>query len=269
MADAPPVHHVMWTSGWDSTYRVADLVLVHGRTVQPWYVVDPDRRTAHTELDHIRRIRARLAAIDPSTVNRLRPTAVRRVSDIRPDPAFAAATQRVGAREPLTPQQQFLPLLVRQEGVGRMELCSTADDHMADAFATSRVRRNSAPAPDDWWFLDAAGDDADALAVWGGYALPVLHVTKLEMAEAAGRAGFADVMELTWFCRWPTAFGHACGQCVPCQVTWEAGLRRRLPVLTPTRIVLHSVKWDLVRRGAVARADLDSVVRAARSRLGG
>ena len=47
------------------------------------------------------------------------------------------------------------------------------------------------------------------------------------------------------------------------------GTASKYPELTPTRIVLHAVKGDLVRRGAMARADLDSVVRAARSRFGG
>lgn len=263
------MHHVLWTGGWDSTFRVLDLVLTYGRTVQPWYVLEPKRSTTQRELDTMDRIRRGLAARDRRAAERVRPIEVRALADLPPDPAHASAVAVVGAREPLTSQQHFLPVLVRHEGLGAMETGITADDHMEDAFALCRVVRNRAPAPDDWWYLDPEASDPDSMSIWGGYRMPLLHLSKLQMAALAEQGRFRALMEQTWFCRHPTILGRPCGLCMPCAVTWEAGVRWRVPRLSATRIVLHTAKGDLIRRAAMARADLDSVVRADRARLTG
>ena len=51
---------LLWTGGWDSTYRLLELLLVHGGTVQPYYLIDTHRRSLRLELRTMRRIKSLL-----------------------------------------------------------------------------------------------------------------------------------------------------------------------------------------------------------------
>ncbi|HYD83353.1 MAG TPA: hypothetical protein VEA63_04860, partial [Opitutus sp.] len=61
---------LLWTGGWDSTYRLLDLVLRKSRTVAPHYVVDPDRSGTIQELRAMRAIRQEAAKSDRAAADR-------------------------------------------------------------------------------------------------------------------------------------------------------------------------------------------------------
>ncbi len=42
--------HVLWSGGWESTYRVLDLVFTEQAVVQPHYIVDINRPSSLHEL---------------------------------------------------------------------------------------------------------------------------------------------------------------------------------------------------------------------------
>jgi hypothetical protein len=42
---------LLWTAGWDSTFRLCELVLVEERAVQPLYMYVPDRAGREIELE--------------------------------------------------------------------------------------------------------------------------------------------------------------------------------------------------------------------------
>lgn len=257
------LHHVLWTGGWDSTFRVADLLLVHGRHVQPWYVVDPERRTTDRELAAMSAIRSALVARDRSIADRLRPTIVRDVADLAVLPAIADAARSVRARGvPLPEQYLWLATLAFANGDLGLEL-GIDERTDTDSLIGVAVEFSAGAPPDDWAYVTSTGNPADIVQIYGGFRLPVSELTKADMERRALDAGFADVLELTWFCRWPTILGNPCGQCVPCQGTRTGGLPRRVPPDSPLRRRLHVWRWDWVRRGASARIR----ARAARDRL--
>ena len=51
---------LLWTGGWDSTYRLLYLLLVDGTAVQPIYLVEYQRKSALHEVASMARIRERL-----------------------------------------------------------------------------------------------------------------------------------------------------------------------------------------------------------------
>ena len=57
---APSVH-LLWTGGWDSTFRLLQLLLQQRVPVVPHYLVDDTRPSAQTELRTMACIRDRLA----------------------------------------------------------------------------------------------------------------------------------------------------------------------------------------------------------------
>ncbi len=55
---------LLWTGGWDSTFRLLHLVIVEGHAVQPYYMIDRlhYRPGVPEEQDAMRRIRAPASA---------------------------------------------------------------------------------------------------------------------------------------------------------------------------------------------------------------
>ena len=49
--------NLLWTGGWDSTFRLLDLVLIKKKTVQPHYILDPDRLSTGMELKTMKDIK--------------------------------------------------------------------------------------------------------------------------------------------------------------------------------------------------------------------
>ena len=224
---SPPVD-VLWTGGWDSTYRVLDLALVQGRPVRPHYLIDPARASTAAEIGAIRKIKER-AERRGARIGRLRVTAI---FDVPEDAEVTAAHRRLRTQGHLGGQYDWLSRYARSlatnEGpdVGRdapaLELSVHRDDK-AEAFLRGHVVRES----DGSWTL---GPDAppDLQSVFGPLRFPLLDLTKEGMAAAADEAGFADLLELTWFCFDPRG-GQPCGVCLPCRYTNEEAMGRRLP----------------------------------------
>ncbi len=252
MPDPPDLHHVLWTGGWDSTFRVLELLLVHGRGVQPWYVVDPERRTTARERSAMAAIRSALVARDPGAATRLRPTRWRECGQITTVPAIAEAARSLRTRLPLPEQYVWLASLAESEAVEGMEL---GIDERVDTPSLREVQVAFSPdaAPDDWAYIPPEGNPPDVERIFRGLRLPISELTKGDMERRAIAEGFADLLELTWFCRWPTILGNPCGQCVPCTDARTGGLARRVPPDSELRRRLHRWRWDWVRHGESAR----------------
>src|SRR5262245_1801507 len=67
---------LLWTGGWDSTFRLLELALVHSEAVEPYYLLDPGRKSAPQELAAMERIVALVKARDPAAAARIAPPVV-------------------------------------------------------------------------------------------------------------------------------------------------------------------------------------------------
>lgn len=222
----PAVHHVLWTAGWDSTYRVCDLVLRYGRTVQPYYLHDPGRPSARTELAATATLRAAIIAKDPAAVDRLLPLVLHSVLEVQRDDAITVRLQRLRQRASLGDQYDWLARFAAQHQLDGLELSIHADDK-AHLFLEDRVQLEGHGA-DRGYRLVRPPAEPD-LALFERFRFPVFDLTKLQMAEYAATHGFGDVMEGTWFCHVPMLRRTPCGYCAPCVTTRAEGLGRRVP----------------------------------------
>jgi len=226
MADTTRPVHLLWTGGWDSTFRLADLVITQRRQVQPHYGLNPIRVGAKRELQAQRNIRAALAAIDPAAASLVLPGVMHPVDELPPDPQVSAMLKRLNERSYLGAQYEWLARLAGTLDEP-LELCVHQDDRAA-GFLAGHVTQ-----VDGGYVLPADCDDPD-LALFARFRFPLFDVTKVDMAERARRQGFGHVLEMTWFCHSPTLLGRPCGFCGPCQYTRDEGLARRVP--KPTRL---------------------------------
>ena len=198
--------HLAWTAGWDSTFRLLQLLLIDQCSVQPHYIVRPEASTGQ-EIDAMHRIRRRLLGEHPEARERLKPTALTDVRAIPIEPDLAAEYEHIKQSRKVQYQYLLLACYCRQRGLDEIEIGIHKDDsgfHLAEE------------------------------ALFERFSLPMQHFSKLEMRQEAQDHGFAHIMDLTVFCRRPRG-GKPCGFCGPCHDAVTIGMGYRLPLLRRLR----------------------------------
>ena len=237
-ADGAPLVHVHWTSGWDSTFRVLDLLHGTSAVVQPWYVVDPIRPSAPLEVQTMDEIRARLAARRPELTARLRPTVLYERAAIPEMPEVTALWEQIRARARFGAQYDWLSRMARAEGL----TCVEMGLHDPTVFFNAVIVRNGEwkDTPYGPTFVLKDQVDDPPIELFRPFAFGMMGMTKIDMGEAATAKGFRDLLELSWFCAEPTRRGSACGLCNPCQQVIAADLSRRMPLFSRIRGHAHA-----------------------------
>lgn len=230
MPDSDALVHLLWTGGWDSTYRLLDLLLVQRKPVQPYYLIDPTRQSTGKELDTRRRIREAALARYPHVSDLLLPSIIHDVSELPHNPASVAQLEGLRQRGWLGEQYVWLADFAALRGLTRLELSINAEDR-----PRQRLAHDAVPVESDPSIYRLADQPEDPnLELFRRFRYGIFNITKREMAQRAAEAGFADLMEMTWFCHTPRN-GRPCGTCAPCRDIVGEGLGRRLPLLARIR----------------------------------
>lgn len=212
--------HVLWTGGWDSTFRVLELLVTSEREVVPHYVVDTERVSTITELQAMERIVGRVKSDYPDAAARLRPHVLRLKSDIPPDAQVESRYLELRKLIDLGTQYSWLrryadslPGVALELGVIRSggKASTLLRPHLVSENGVTRIKPE---AP-------------DAFQLFAPFEFPIAHRSKTDMGEEAERLGVLDLMMLTWFCHSPRK-GRPCGVCVPCRDAANMGMEHRL-----------------------------------------
>lgn len=216
--------HVLWTGGWDSTYRVVELLRRTEARVVPHYIRFDERPSQVNELATMERVREQLAGRDPSYAERVAPLQVSDYTEIPEDQAIDAALAELRATDHLGQQYSWLARYAKATGVGPIELCVEATDGAGRRIG-HRIRQvpDSEPAN----FEVTYGDDAiHVLFQW--FRFPLIRRDKESMERDVTRWGMWDLMNGTWFCHKPVLGRYACGTCRPCVYVMNKGQHWRL-----------------------------------------
>jgi 7-cyano-7-deazaguanine synthase in queuosine biosynthesis len=212
---------LLWTGGWDSTFRLLQLLLVERRSVQPYYVIEGARRASSAEQTAMRNIRELLRTSHPEASARLQETIEVPLDQIAADAHIFSNYENALHFAFIGGQYEWLARMCAQRGVTDMELAIHRDDKarelLADLIDASRRQLDSRFAGDARYEL------------FRYFRFPLFDMTKQQMRSAARKDGFEDFMALTWFCHRPRA-GQPCGVCNPCIYTIEEGLADRVPL---------------------------------------
>lgn len=225
--------NLLWTGGWDSTFRLLQLLLLHRVAVTPHYLEDATRPSTSIELETIARIGEHLREAYPHTRELLRPLRVSPVATIPEDYEVNEALRQIRERVFIGSQYAWLPAYCRVAGLDDIELGVHIDDKVqalvrpfalefehACGFRSVRVDPRYADTPEYVLFHD--------------FSFPLFHIDKVGIDREANARDWGAIMDMTWFCHRPVR-GKPCGICAPCVYTIEEGLARRVP---PMRRVL-------------------------------
>src|SRR5215213_431576 len=106
---------LLWTGGWDSTYRLLSLLLVEQRAVQPLYVIDSERASTLHEIRAMEAIRAGVSGRLPASAALLA-TEVHVRTDFMPSAQLEAMYASLGRRVRIGSQYLWLAAVAEEKG---------------------------------------------------------------------------------------------------------------------------------------------------------
>lgn len=229
---------VLWTGGWDSTFRVCQLALIERRPVQPHYFLLP-RPSTGVEIQTIRRLKRMIGELDADARRIIRPTIYTDFEDAdrAGEAPYAAAVQRFKEVAHFGGQYSKLAFLAAQRDLRAVELSIHHDD-----FATRMIADHLEQGADGRWSLRADAPP-DVKLLFERFTFPLIDQTKVAMQEISRANGFEPILQETWFCHLPKG-REPCGGCRPCLYARAEGMAWRVPLQNR---VTADVKWWLGR----------------------
>ncbi len=214
--------NIFWTGGWDSTFRVMQLLIEEKRKVQPHFVVR-GQASVGKEITTMIDIRRELFRNYPVTRDLLLPTEYIDVRNIIEKQEITNAVNYIKKRQEFAQQYDFCSRYCFQNDIDDMEMCIHKDDKAHKLLAP--YLENST------WKINGEKTEKGQKAydVFQYYRFPLFSMTKLDMKKIAKSCGWLDLLEMTWFCASPYK-GKPCGFCGPCTYVIDEGLSRRLPI---------------------------------------
>lgn len=219
---------LLWTGGWDSTFRLLQLLLIEKRSVQPIYVIDSTRSSTLRELESMDLISKMVAQrLSPGVI--LYPKNIFLRSDF-PDNHelkerfnFLKKQTRVGS------QYYWLALIAENQKWESVELS-------LERFQSASVLQKlifsdiggEHPTPNDSW-------EAELFKYWS---FPLITTTKSQMKQIAKDHDFYDILLKRWFCFNPIK-GKCCGTCKPCELAIEEGATEGVEFIHPTEMAIR------------------------------
>lgn len=224
---------MLWTGGWDSTFRVLELLLTTDREVFPHYIIDAERVSTRAELLAMERIVRRVRDEHPTAAARLRPHVLTLKSDIPADAAVDERYRQLRAATDLGSQYAWL----------RRYADTLPDVHLELGVIRSGGKASTVLRPflvSEHGVTRLAPDAPKVFQLFAPFEFPVAHLSKPDMGAAAKRLGVLDLMMLTWFCHSPKR-SQPCGVCVPCRDAANMGMGHRLTPVSIMRRQWHRI----------------------------
>jgi hypothetical protein len=226
-----------------------ELLLIEKRTVQPYYVIDADRRSTGLEL-HRRTIVKKLAIErDPTVKDRLLPTSFHELHDVKPNPEITEHFKAILATRHLGGQHHWLALFADQQKIERLELCN----HKPDP-AVRIVEPYAVESRDEFgthYELPEDMEDRTVYELFKYFKFPIMKMFKPDIEKKAREYDFIDILKHTWFCHRPLGRplkNRPCGTCNTCIYSMRTGMGWRIPFTSKIRYYIHKVTLEPIKK---------------------
>ena len=240
---------LLWTGGWDSTFRLIQLVFLYGKTVQPYYIIDPGRNSTQLEIRAMASIKNTLSQKNPVYRQRILPTIFKELGDIQPNKTITNSYHRLRETESIAIQYEWLARFCADEKISDIEICNETaiidKDNRTRRLINSDlefIQTDCGP----YYQMNNSAKGKDAYTIYGNFRFSIFDVTKLDMYHWSIENNMLDIMKQSWFCLMPTLFSKPCGKCHPCRVVYREGLSWRIPIMGKIRYF----SWPTLRKVA-------------------
>lgn len=251
--------NILWTGGWDSTFRLCQLSRMDGVEVQPVYFSVQgysDRTNWKKEIQAQDTLLPLLRQKEETKACILNPIRLTE-KDLPQSKNFDQAFEKWKS-SPLMPGQLHflgkLPLLFP-----KLEYCIEGPTlkRRQQGFKLGKTQVFLEEhgfrfhfRPDGYADMDTSQADPELKLLWGGFTFPILGITEMAMVPIIRSWGYEDLFKHTWTCDYGGE--EPCGVCHNCETKWASGMLNFFP---PSAIRNHKIKRYLEKN------DIDQATR--------
>ncbi len=219
---------LLWTGGYDSTFQLLRLLIIHKFRVIPYYIIDEERNSTGIEIRTMKTIKSRLAQEYPYTQELLEPTQFFAVSDILKDKGITDAFQTIRIEKPVGAQYDWLARFCKENGIRNMQLGLVRNGNM-DVVLEHYISKYDINSQIEYR-IDSRYKDSSEYLLFEYFSFPIINFNKQEIFEIAKKNDWEDILNMTWFCHNPTKKMKPCGRCKPCMFALKEGFGWRMPL---------------------------------------
>jgi hypothetical protein len=223
--------NLLWTGGWDSTFQLLQLLLVHRCRVTPFYLIEEERHSTGIEILTMKRIKDRIFKEYPHTQELLQPFRYFSVSDISPDTEITEAYRSILNVKYIGIQYDWLARFCKENLITDIQLCIERHQHYSQTrFNPTEIVSESNNGLQTAIRIDPKFKMMSEYVLFQYFSFPIIKLTKIQMFDIAKKQGWENIMDMTWFCHTPTRRMKPCGVCIPCLLAIQDGLGWRVPL---------------------------------------
>lgn len=238
--------NILWTGGWDSTFRLCQLSRTDGVEVQPVYFCVQgyeDRTNWKKEIQAQDMILPLLRQKETTKARILNPIRLTD-KDLPQNPVFDAVFKKwehtgkipgqlrfLGKLPMLFPELEYCiegPTLKRRQQGFRLGKTQVFLEEHGFRFHFR---------PDGYADMDTSQANPELKLLWGGFTFPILGITEMDMVPIIRSWGYEDLFKHTWTC--DNDGEEPCGICHNCETKWASGLKNFFP---PSAVRNHEIK---------------------------
>ena len=213
---------ILWTGGFDSSFRVVQLSKLPVN-IKPYYLSD-HRASESRELHAIENITKTLKK-KADTRGTFLDLEIISMDQRERDEEISRVYHELLKEDFMGSQYEWLAWFAKDHKGIEM---SVLDDGRINKIISKygAIKKISDPLVGDVYVVDEQVSQQNIITLFGNYRFPLIGYTKVRMREEYIRLNCEDAMEMTWFCYTPIE-GEFCGKCNPCTYTINEGLSSR------------------------------------------
>jgi len=213
---------ILWTGGFDSSFRVVQLSKLPVK-IKPYYLSD-HRASESRELLAIKNIIVELKKKEDTRCTFLDLEIVL-MDEREKDEEISRVYNDLLKEDFMGSQYEWLACFAKNhKGIEMYILDDGRINKIISKYGS--IKKIMDPLVGELYVIDKQNSHQNIITLFGNYSFPLLGYTKVRMKEEYIRLKCEDVMEMTWFCYTPID-GKFCGKCNPCTYTINEGLSYR------------------------------------------
>ena len=223
--------NVLWTGGWDSTFRIVELSR-ENVIIQPVYVLDPNRKSSNIEINTMKKITAALNKKDETKAQIKAPNIIK-LDDIAPNDEITEAYNMLCRSVKLGSQYDWLARLAINYD-DKLEIGIEKPNGEFSGCIAVINKYGELIKDGNTYVLAPQKSTRELRLVFQNLSFPICMKTEIDMLKYIKSIGYEDVMSLIWFCHSPIK-GKPCGFCRPCQQKMDCEMAWLLPDQSQSR----------------------------------
>lgn len=213
--------NLLWTGGWDSTYRLVELSRTN-QVIQPIYVYGNGRKSEHYEIKAMEKILGMLKTKN-ETIAEILPIEYVHIDSIKFNEEISQAFYNIKNEIHLGMQYEWLPCLALEYPNLEIGIEKAPPQQSGAINAITNYGKMDYIEELDTHQLNIEKSTNDLSLLFKNLRFPIIDKDGNDMINNIKNWGYEDVMENVWMCFTPI-FGEPCGTCNPCKSKMETGM---------------------------------------------